>query len=259
MKIAISGKGGTGKTTIAACVGVLFSKKGFRVILIDADPDSNLQTTLGWKGSITPLVEMKHLIQERTGVTPGEPTIIFSLNPKVDDIPEKYFLKKDNILLGIMGTIRGGNLGCACPENAFLKALLRHLILRREDVVILDMEAGVEHLGRGVVAGIDWLLVTAEPGEKSVETTLRIAKLAGDLKLKKIAVIGNKIENKEEQLFLRNRLEGLEIIGFIPYFNTVKSADTSGIPPWEKEPLLLEHIEKIVEKLGGKDERGSTR
>ncbi|MCM8824696.1 MAG: AAA family ATPase, partial [Candidatus Omnitrophica bacterium] len=211
MKIALSGKGGTGKTTIAAGLGILLSQKGNRVILIDADPDSNLQTTLGYQGEITPLTELKSLIQERTGAnqTGG---IVFKLNPKVDDIPEKFFARySDRILIGILGTIRGGGLGCACPENAFLKALLRHLILGRDDVVILDMEAGVEHLGRGTTQGIDWLLIVSEPGRKSIETTLRIHKLGMQLGISKIRVICNKIKDTVEENYLKQNLDGLEI------------------------------------------------
>ncbi|MCM8757338.1 MAG: AAA family ATPase, partial [Candidatus Omnitrophica bacterium] len=142
MKLAVSGKGGTGKTTLAAALAHILSRQAHRVILIDADPDMNLQVTLGLQGIVKPLVEMKELIQERTETKPGGVAPVFKLNPTVDDIPEKYFLRQDNLLFAIMGTVRGGGLGCTCPENAFLKALLRHLVLRRKEIVILDMEAG---------------------------------------------------------------------------------------------------------------------
>jgi len=246
MKIAISGKGGSGKTTIAAGLSIIFSRKQNRVILIDADPDSNLQTTLGYQGEITPLIELKSLIQERTGSgqTGG---LVFKLNPKVDDIPEKFFARySDHILLGILGTVRGGGLGCACPENAFLKALLRHLILGRDDVVILDMEAGVEHLGRGTTQGIDWLLIVSEPGVKSIETTFRIHKLGEQLGIKKIGILCNKIKNAEEKNYMEQNLNGLKITGFIPFWEEIQKAELTGEKFWEKPSQFLESLNEIL-------------
>ncbi len=253
MKIAISGKGGTGKTTIAACLAQIFLKKGKRVILIDADPDSNLKTTLNIKEEITPLIELKEIIEERTGAKPGERTIFFKMNPYVDDIPDRFFYKNGNLLLGIMGTVRGGGLGCMCPENAFLKAVLRNLILKKEDVVILDMEAGIEHLGRGTTEGIDYLLIITEPTEKSIETTERIEKLAREIKIKKTGIIGNKIEIEEQKNFLIEKLKDKEILGFIPFFTEFKKGEIEGKPPWEITPEILNYIEKIVDKMEGKD------
>lgn len=251
MKIAISGKGGSGKTTIAVALSKVFEKKGKRIILIDADPDSNLKTTLKIKEEITPLIELKELIKERTGAEPGKSTVFFKLNPKVDDIPEKFFYKNGNIMLGIMGTVRGGGLGCVCPENAFLKSLLRHLILQRDDVVILDMEAGIEHLGRGTTEGIDYLLIITEPTDKSIETTKRIEKLAKEINIKKIAVIGNKIKNQNEREFIIENLKGFEILGFIPYYEKFSEIEIKNLPFWEFIPEILNEAEKIVEKMGG--------
>lgn len=252
MKIAISGKGGTGKTTLAAGFAIVFSQKKNRVILIDADPDSNLQTTLGYKGEIRPLTDLKSLIQERTGSgqTGG---IVFKLNPKVDDIPEKFFARySDHILLGILGTVRGGGLGCACPENAFLKALLRHLILNRDDVVILDMEAGVEHLGRGTTQGIDWLLIVSEPGNKSIETTFRIHKLGKELGIKRIGVIGNKIRNASDENYLKENLKNIEIIGFVPFSQEIQQAELTGEKFWEKSPQILNSLTMMISRLEAK-------
>jgi CO dehydrogenase maturation factor len=249
MKIAISGKGGTGKTIISASLAQVFLGKGKRVILIDADPDSNLKTTLNIKEEITPLIELKEIIEERTGAKPGERTIFFKMNPEVDDIPDRFFYKKGNLLLGIMGTVRGGGLGCMCPENAFLKAILRNLILKRDDVVILDMEAGIEHLGRGTTEGIDFLLIITEPTEKSIETTERIEKLAREIKIKRILVIGNKIENEDEKNFIVEKLKNFEIIGFIPYFPQIKRAEKEGKIVWEVVPEILKYVEEILEKM----------
>lgn len=255
MKIAISGKGGTGKTTISALLSQVYLKRGKRVILIDADPDSNLKTTLQIKENITPLIELKEVIAERTGTTPGERTIFFKINPEVDDIPEKFFYKKDNLYVGIMGTVRGGGLGCMCPENAFLKAVLRNLILKRDEVVILDMEAGIEHLGRGTTEGIDWLLIITEPTEKSIETTERIEKLANEINIKKTGIIGNKIESEQEKEFLKTRLKDKKIIGFIPYFKNLKKGEIEGKAPYQAVPEILDYVEKIVEKMEETDEK----
>lgn len=249
MKIAISGKGGTGKTTIAATISEVYLKRGKGVILIDADPDSNLKTTLNIKEEITPLIELKEIIAERTGTKPGERAIFFKMNPEVDDIPDRFFYKNGNLYLGIMGTVRGGGLGCMCPENAFLKAILRNLILKRDEVVILDMEAGIEHLGRGTTEGIDYLLIITEPTEKSVETTERIEKLAKEIKIKKMGVIGNKIETERQKEFLEKKLGNMKIIGFIPYFKEFREGEIEGKTPWEAVPEILNYVEKIVKKM----------
>ncbi|MCM8786128.1 MAG: AAA family ATPase [Candidatus Omnitrophica bacterium] len=255
MKIAISGKGGSGKTTISACLSKVYLEKGKRVILIDADPDSNLKSTLNIKEEITPLIELKEIIAERTGTKPGERAIIFKMNPEVDDIPEKFFYKNGNLLLGIMGTVKGGGLGCMCPENAFLKAVLRNLILKRNEVVILDMPAGIEHLGRGTTEGIDWLFIITEATEKSIETTKRIEKLAKDINIKNIGVIGNKIESDKEKEFLKEKLSDMKILTFIPYFNEFKKSELEGQTPWEAVPEILNYIEEILNKMEGKDGR----
>lgn len=248
MKLAVSGKGGTGKTTVAAGMALVLKEMGKRVILIDADPDANLQTTLGIKEEIVPLIELKSLIQERTGATEDRP-IFFKLNPKVDDIPERFFYRDGSLMLGIMGTVRGGGLGCTCPENAFLKALLRHLILERDDCVILDMEAGIEHLGRGTAAGMDYLFVVCEPSEKSIETAYRIKRLSDNLGIKKVCVVGNKINSEEEKKFLSENLNDFNILGFIPYYEEIRESDIDGTPFWEKAPQILNDIRNIIKMV----------
>ncbi|MCL5408661.1 MAG: P-loop NTPase [Candidatus Omnitrophica bacterium] len=249
MKIALSGKGGTGKTTLSAGFATYFSQKGKRVIVIDADPDTNLQITLGIKGEITPLSEMKSLIYERTGVDTENPSLIFKMNPKVDDVPEKFFLRSGNILFGIMGTVKGAGLGCMCPENTFLKAFLRHIIFARDDVVILDMEAGIEHLGRGTVAGMDWLIVVTEPGQKSVDTALKINKLAKEVKIKNIGIIENMVRGEKEKEFLDSNLDKFQILGTIPYYEKIRESEIKGTCFWENEPSFLKDIEKIIKKM----------
>ncbi len=250
MKIAVSGKGGVGKTTIAAILSKVFSDKGYKVFSIDADPDSNLATTLGFSSSPTPLIQMKELIEERTGAKIGSSSPLFKLNPKVDDIPEKFFLKEGNIHLAVMGTVRGGGLGCTCPENAFLKALLRHLILERKDVVIMDMQAGIEHLGRGTTEGIDILLIVVEPSLKSIETVQRITHLGSQIGIKKIKLIANKLRNTaKEKTKLREKLSDFDFIGFLPYNDSFYEADFSTSPIWEKVPEFLKEGKIIVDKL----------
>src|SRR5512136_209309 len=185
MKLAISGKGGVGKTLLAALLSREYAGNGYEVLAIDADPDTNLASALGFPDpdEITPISEMKELIEERTGVIPGQPGVMFKLNPKVDDIPEKFARKIDGIRLMVMGKIKKGGSGCYCAENTLLQALIVHLLLARNEVVILDMAAGIEHLGRATAKYVDKLIVVVEPGRKSVETALRIKKLAQDIGL----------------------------------------------------------------------------
>ena len=251
MKIAISGKGGVGKTTISALLAKTFVDSGKKVFAIDADPDANLAQTLGFPefSKITPLIEMKKLIEERTGAKKGAAGSYFKLNPRVDDIPDKYFVEHDEIKLAIMGIVRGGGLGCTCPENAFLKALLRHLIVEREEVVILDMEAGIEHLGRGTVEAIDKLIVVVEPGARSIDTAHRIKKLAEDIGLKNIAIVGNKVRQESDTKFIEENLRGFEILGYIPYNEKIIEADLTNSSPFEYAPEILEEGRNLIGRL----------
>ena len=162
MKIAISGKGGVGKTLLASLLCKTFAEAGYSVIAIDADPDANLASTLGFPNAdkIIPISDMKELAEERTGARGGQLGSFFKLNPKVDDLPEKYSQKHDGLRLMVMGRVKKGGTGCYCPENALLQALLTHLLIARDEVVILDMEAGIEHLGRGTAKAVDKLILT---------------------------------------------------------------------------------------------------
>ncbi|MBT9142403.1 MAG: Light-independent protochlorophyllide reductase iron-sulfur ATP-binding protein [Dehalococcoidia bacterium] len=251
MKIAVSGKGGVGKTTLVAALAKLFAEKGQKVFAIDADPDANLALTLGFplSSQITPLIKMEKLIEERTGTKVGDSSPYFKLNPRVDDIPDRFFVSHQGINLAVMGTVRGGGLGCTCPENAFLKALLLHLIVERKEVVLLDMEAGIEHLGRGTVSAVDWLIIVAEPSLLSIETSLHIKNLAGEIGIKKIGVVGNKIDNKKDRKFIADRLKGLELLGFLSYYKEIKDAGLKGLPIFETCPELLKEGKAILNKL----------
>jgi CO dehydrogenase maturation factor len=251
MKIAISGKGGVGKTMLASLLSRTFAEAGYSVLAIDADPDSNLAATLGFPHpeEITPISEMSALIEERTGVPAGQVGGFFKLNPKVDDLPEKYCLEYNGIKLMVMGRIKKGGTGCYCPENALLQALVTHLLLGRDEVVILDMEAGVEHLGRATAKAVDKLIVVVEPSRRSVETAYRIDKLAKEIGLHNIAVVGNKIRNQDERKFLTSSLPGFEFLGFIPYDQAVVNADLANLSLLEASPQITNEVKNIYQKL----------
>jgi CO dehydrogenase maturation factor len=251
MKIAISGKGGVGKTTLASLLSRIFAEAGYSVIAIDADPNSNLASTLGIPDpeKITPISEMTELIEERTGAKPGKSGGIFKLNPKVDDLPEKYSLKSNGVRLMVMGRIKQGGTGCYCPENSLLQALVTHLLLGRDEVVIMDMEAGVEHLGRATARAVDKLIVVAEPSRRSVETARRIKKLAEEINLHNIAAVGSKIHNQAEQDFLISSLPDFEFLGFLPYEQAMIDADMAGRPLFEASPVIVDEVRKIYRAL----------
>tara|TARA_B100000315_G_C14534249_1_gene567667 strand:- start:165 stop:938 length:774 start_codon:yes stop_codon:yes gene_type:complete len=251
MKIAISGKGGVGKTLLASLLAQTFNKSGYRVIAIDADPDANLAVTLGLPdaGKVTPISEMKELIEERTETQSGKRNPYFKLNPRVDDIPNRYSLKHNGIRLLVMGPLKKGGSGCYCPENALLVALLAHLLVARDEVVVLDMAAGIEHLGRGTARAVDKLIVVVEPGRNSLETAHRIARLAKDIGLENIAVVGNKVHNQREREFITSGLTGFELLGFIPYDQTMMDADISGKSLVNASPSITSAVNGIYQKL----------
>jgi CO dehydrogenase maturation factor len=231
MKIAISGKGGVGKTLLVSLLAGIFADSGYSVIAIDADPDANLATSLGFHDAakITPISDMKELIAERTETGAGKSGSYFKINPRVDDIPEKYSVKHGNVRLLVMGQVKQGGSGCYCPENALLAALLAHLLIARDEVVILDMAAGIEHLGRGTAKAVDKLIVVVEPGRGSIETAYRIEKLAKDIGLTNISLVGNKINNQAEKDFLTSSLKGFDFLGFIPYDAAIVQAEINDI------------------------------
>ncbi len=232
MKIAITGKGGVGKTTLAALLINHLSQSGKRVIAVDADPDANLASALGFSNAneITPISEMGSLIEERTGAKPGSSGSVFKINPKVDDLPESLSLTKDNIRLMVLGTVKKGGSGCICPESALLKNLISHLVLFRDDVVIMDMEAGIEHLGRGTSSAVNMFIIVVEPGQRSIRTAKTIQTLTNDLGIKHIAAVGNKIRKQGDEEFIKENLEGINILGFIPFDDNLIESDIKGLP-----------------------------
>jgi len=260
MKIAISGKGGVGKTLLASLLSTVFVEFGYSVIAIDADPDANLAATLGFPHpeKITPISEMSTLIEERTGARPGQIAPYFKLNPKVDDLPEKYSLKYNSIKLMVMGRIKRGGTGCYCPEGALLQALITHLLLARDEVVILDMEAGIEHLSRGTARAVDKLIIVVEPGRRSVETAYRITSLAKDISLQNIAIVGNKFRNQSEREFLISSLPDFEFLGFIPYDQAVVEADLANLPLLDASQPITTEVRNIYQALLSTTQAAST-
>jgi len=251
MKIAISGKGGVGKTLLASLLSKIFAEYGYSVIAIDADPDANLAATLGFPHpeQIIPISEMSDLIEERTGTRPGQSAPYFKLNPRVDDIPEKYAMKQNGIRLMMMGRIKKGGTGCYCPENALLQALLSHLLVARNEVVILDMEAGIEHLGRGTASMVNKLIVVIEPGRRSIETAVNIKKLATEIGLQNMAVVGNKVRNQSDREFLISSLPGFDFLGFIPYDQAIVDADLADLSPLDSSPQVNAAAKDIYQAL----------
>jgi len=252
-KLAITGKGGVGKTTLSALLAYTYANDGTTVLAIDADPDANLASALGLPREIaeqiTPIAEMDELIQERTGARPGEYGGLFSLNPKVDDIPERFSATHRGIKLLVLGTVGRGGGGCICPESALLKNLVRHLIVGRSEVVILDMEAGLEHLGRGTAGSVDAFIVVVEPGRRSLQTAGAVRRLAADLGIDKVYIVGNKIRNEHDQAFILQNLPGDEVLGFIPFSEKAIAADMQGQAIFDADAGLGAAAQHIRDKL----------
>lgn len=250
MKIAVTGKGGVGKTTFSALLCGLYEKEGVSVLAVDADPDANLAVTLGIAAEETPesISGLKELIAERTGSQPGAWGGMFKLNPKVDDIPGQYCVRRGSLSLIVMGTVEKGGKGCICPESAFLKALMSHMVFHDNQHLIMDMEAGLEHLGRGTAMGVDALVVVVRPDIKSIETAERIVPLSKDLNIKRVLFVGNEIRGAEDEKFLREKLAGQEIIGMIPSSDEVRNSGRESRKP-EGDPAVNEAMKEIRKRL----------
>lgn len=260
MKIAITGKGGVGKTTLASLLSHLFSAEGKRVIAVDADPDANLASALGISRveaeKIKPIADMAEIIEERTGVKLGTMGGIFKLNPRVDDLPEGIGYKFNGITLLIMGKSRPASSGCYCPENVLLRRLLRHLVVERTEVVIVDMEAGIEHLTRGTAESVDAFIVVVEPGQRSIQTAKTVSEMAEGLGVKKVFVVANKIRSKEDLDFIKDSIKGMELIGSIRFNDAIMGADIKGFSPYSYSPETVSEVEEIKKKIGRQLEEG---
>ena len=251
MKIAVSGKGGVGKTTFAAFLIRALANEGMKVLAIDADPDANLAQALGVDKSeeIVPISEMKTLIEERTEAKVGSMGSFFKLNPKVSDLPEKLSVETDGVKVMVMGGVKTGGSGCICPESTLLKRLISHVVLARDEAVVMDMEAGLEHLGRGTSMYVDRLIVVVEPGRRSVETAYQIRRLADDLGLKKLSFVGNKLRSDKDKDFLLKEMKDFSFMGFMPYRQEISDADRDGRPPYEKDAETLADVAAMLAKL----------
>ncbi len=253
LKIAFGGKGGVGKTTVSALIArtIAALNKETKVIAIDADPVANLAAGLGIDETqpITPIAELSDLIAERTGAQPGTMGGFFTLNPKVDDIPDRFSIEKDGVKLLVMGTVQHGGSGCICPEATILKALMNHLVLARNEVVVMDMEAGVEHLGRATSGSVDALIVVVNPGKRSRVAADRIRKLGEDIGIKNIVVLGNRVTCPEDEELIRETLSDYTILGFLPEMEEIVKSDRTGDRPFDDITRIPPKLKAIAEKL----------
>lgn len=252
MKIAVTGKGGVGKTTVAGTLARIFAERGNRVYAVDADPDANLASAIGIDAgaaaAITPISEMSQLIRERTGAEPGSMTPVYRMNPRVDDLPETLSTEAHGVRLLRLGTVKKGGGGCVCPESAMLKALLTHLMLQEREVVIVDMEAGIEHLGRATARGVDAMLVVVEPGRRSVQTAEAIEKLAADIGITNIMMVVNKVTGSDAG-FCGELEKRFRVIGCLPLSEEVRRADLDGLAPFDAAPQYVAQVAEVLEKI----------
>jgi CO dehydrogenase maturation factor len=253
MKIAITGKGGVGKTTLAAILSHLFADGGSRVIAVDADPDANLASALGIPKNeaekIRPLADMAEVIEERTGAKKGSTGGMFRLNPKVNDLPEEIGYRVNGITLLSMGRVKAAASGCYCPEHVLLKSLLTHLIVERKEVVIVDMEAGIEHLTRGTAASVDAFIVVVEPGQRSIQTARTVYGMAKKLGVQRVFVVANKVRGAEDLDFMKENIGKIEMIGSLSFRAEVMEADIRGVSPHVSSPVTVAEVSALKKHI----------
>ena len=253
MKIAVTGKGGVGKTTLTSLLAYSFRDHGYHVLAIDADPSPCLGEALGFPSdeleALIPIAKMDELIYERTGAQPGTTGGFFKLNPRVDDLPDRFSVVSDGIRMLELGAVELGGAGCICPESALLKSLVTHILLRRDEVVLLDMYAGVEHLGRATASSVDAMIIVVEPTARSLGTALQIKGLAEDLNLQQISIVGSKVRDESDMEFIRERSPGLPVLGYLPEDDAVREADRTGTAVFEKSKRLRDASAEIVDAL----------
>lgn len=235
--MAVAGKGGVGKTTVVGSLARVWARDGMKVLAIDADPASHLHMILEVPPDKVPrpISEELEMIEERTGAKPGTSSgPFYKLNPRVDDIPDRYsVVGADGVRLVVLGTIRAAGSGCFCPENSVLRSLIDHVVLERDDAVLIDMEAGLEQFGRSTCRGVDLLMIVVEPGSRSVDTAGRIATLAREMGVGRVAVVANNVRGEEDEEAVRRLLEskGLELTHSLPHSEALARADLDGRSP----------------------------
>jgi CO dehydrogenase maturation factor len=253
MKIAISGKGGVGKTTLAGVMARILAKRGRKVLAIDADPDSNLASAIGLPkealAKLLPIASMTTMIEERTGAKKGTFGSVLKLNPKVDDLPDEMGVNYEGIRLLLLGCIPQGGGGCFCPENVLLKNLVRHLLIKREEALIIDMEAGLEHLGRGSTGQVDALIIVVEPGQRAMNTARQIKKLGEDLKIKNMMIVGNKVNSEEDRHLIERDLSDFPVLGYMSFNPKILQADKEGKSPFDIDERIKEEVNTILTEL----------
>jgi len=251
MKVAITGKGGVGKTTLSSTLARLYASEGRTVLAADVDPDANLGLALGFSeeevNSIVPISKMRKLVEERTGA--NSLNKFFKLNPQVSDIPDTYAKEINGVKLLVMGTVETGGSGCVCPEHVMLKAILANLVFRKDDVVIMDMEAGLEHLARGTASLMDQFIVVIEPGARSIQTYEKVKQLARDIGVTRVRVVANKVRNADDEEYLRSRIPEEDLLGMIHYNAEVIEADRRGISPYDVSASAVEEIRAIKDRI----------
>ena len=247
MKVAITGKGGVGKTTLSSTLARLYADEGRTVLAADVDPDANLGLALGLTqeevDEIVPISKMRTLVEERTGANAANK--FFKLNPYVADIPDTFSRDINGVKLLVMGTVDVGGTGCVCPEHVMLKSILSTLTYRKNDVVIMDMEAGLEHLGRGTAQGMDQFIVVIEPGARSVQTYRNVKRLANDLGIQRVRVVANKVRDEKDEEFVKNNIPAEDLLGMVHYNLEIMDADRNGKSPYDFSPTAIEEIRKI--------------
>lgn len=251
IKIAISGKGGVGKTTVAALLCRYLEKTGKRVIAVDADPVASLGSALGIPDhhDIQPIAQMQDLIFERTGAKPGTMGGFFKMNPRVDDIPDRFSKRAGNILLMVMGTVDHGGSGCVCPESILLKNLIQHLLLYRDDALVLDMEAGVEHLGRATAKAVNLMLTVVEPGARSIHAAKMVKALSADIGLHQVVAVANKIRSEDDEKAIVKALGDLPLLGGLPYDPRLVEADLAGEAAFKDQKSIPDQFSKVMQAI----------
>ena len=254
MKIAISGKGGVGKSTLAAAISLLLSRSGKKVLAIDADEDANLAAALGASAhhmeSIIPVSEQVALIEERTGAKVKQYGQIFKLNPEVSDIAGKYATEINGVNLLVLGAVDTGGGGCACPENVLIRALVTDLIMFKDDTLVMDMEAGIEHLGRATAKGVDKMVVVVEAGQRSIDTAKKIKKLSLEIGISNILFVANKIYSPSDEQLIRAAFTHDELIGIIPFSDELRLSDRTGQSVLDNLGKdMMDRFKEILQKI----------